>query len=804
MSTVSSPLLQRISLLNETTLLAEYDRDITINDLEYAQPIFLETLHNDKLSLSKEITDKNIFLEKNGYCSYQQDIIFTLPKRLYPMTSNHSVYLACPLNNWGDALLSPQWKLRPIVINGNHILGLIIPAEKLPKQMTFKFITDNGLWISPDDSTSNVVIDDKQCRNFSFNADRTGNHYLQYHLSPIANWHDTISAQCSDGKTRPVDMSEWISNMYSDTTFGATILKNMTTFRLFAPRAKNVRVSIFHPQHPEKKYFTMQPQSNGVWYVAVPKILHKYYYQYQLLFDHTNDWSSAITISDPYAKATTQNNTIGIILKERCFRPLLDHFIPPQPKDAVILEAHLRDILAKTDYAISPSNRLHFSGLRKYLKKANCYLRVLGTNVVELQPIQEFDYNQPSDYHWGYMPSNWFAPSSTYTAHPERGQQVKEFKKLIKAFHQAGIAVILDVVYNHLGESHVLQKIDIKYYCRHNDQQYLLNYSGCGNDTKSEHPMTQRIIIDSLKHLVKTYNVDGFRFDLAELLDRNLLNNLQKELKSIKQSLLFIAEPWSFRSNAGIAMNTTQYSLWNDEYREFVKEYVRGNGNSEGLRYFLCGSLDFRSTFPSQSVNYVASHDDRGWVDNITENPHNNGNAPTENDCRRTHLSAAIMMMSVGIPMLTAGQDFLFSKQGISNTYNRGDINALDYNRLKQYHNTHKYFRRLIKLRLSKRGDVIRLSSIPAKSYFRIFTSNNSACAMVYNADKSLDRPMMIFAINPHNATALIDFDNIDVRRCRMLADERRVFTMSKRLRDEVIDNKLVLPPMSCRIFSLK
>jgi pullulanase/glycogen debranching enzyme len=432
-------------------------------------------------------------------------------------------------------------------------------------------------------------------------------------------------------------------------------------------------------------------------------------------------------------------------------------------------------------------------------------MRALGVNCVELQPIHEFDYSDRGEYQWGYMPANWFSPASAYCKCPEDATQVSEFRELVREFHRAGIAVILDVVYNHFGDSGHLKNIDGAYYFRHGADGNFTNFSGCGNDFRTESPMAQKLVADSLEHMVMAYNVDGFRFDLAELLSANFLNFLQKMLKVVKKSVVLVAEPWSFRGNIGVPMRALPYSVWNDEYREFVRNYVLGNGNSEGLRYFLCGGLDFRSKFPCQSVNYVASHDDRGWVDSITENSHNNGGAPTVNDCRRTRLAAAILMMSIGIPMIAEGQDFLFSKHGMSNTYNRGDLNALDYGLLKANAETHEYFRKLIKFRLSKNGEVLRLGSVPPKSYFRFFpTQSNSACAMVYNADGTFGRNKLMFAINPHFDCAAIDFMEVDIGRCRILADENRVFTFSRGSSDKHLDNVLTLPPLSCRIYSME
>jgi pullulanase/glycogen debranching enzyme len=526
------------------------------------------------------------------------------------------------------------------------------------------------------------------------------------------------------------------------------------------------------------------------------------------------DWSDAPKVLDPYAKAAVGAKGPGIILAPHDFANSPDGFGTPKAKDLVILEMHLRDVLKNaylpnssvenSDLSAPSEENSDFGALEKYLAGKNCYPRILGVNCVELQPIQEFDHSNRDEYHWGYMPANWFSPASAYARDPGSASQISELRELVKAFHRAGIAVILDVVYNHFGDSGHLQNIDSAYYFRHDSSGNLTNFSGCGNDIRTESPMVRKLVVDSLVHMLMAYNVDGFRFDLAELLSGNFLDFLQKKLKKVKESVILVAEPWSFRGNIGTSMQKLPYSVWNDEYRDFARNYVLGNGNSEGLRYFLCGSLDFRSGFPEQSVNYVASHDDRCWVDGIAENGHNDGTAPTANDCRRTRLVAAILMMSVGIPMVAEGQDFLASKGGVSNTYNRGDLNALDYELLKTNRTTHEYFRKLIEFRLSEGGDVLRLESTPAKAYFRFFPSKkNSACALAYNADGTLGRNPLVFAINPHFHESEIDLRGTDLAGCRMLADGDEFFTISKTFCDKFSNGTLTLPPLSCRIYEL-
>ncbi|MDR1433318.1 MAG: hypothetical protein LBI61_03210 [Puniceicoccales bacterium] len=784
----------------------EYSTDLG-SDFDAAKHIGGILLNGKKsIDFSAEVFENFSFGERYCYFSHGDCIIFMAPMRCIDFSDGaKEIFLACKESDWRNANKSDRWKLREMSVDGHVFVGLRMRRDALKASFPFKFISSDGEWLSPDDDCPNCQISSLGTANFLYNPNLTGGNVLQYHLyGKISLCDELVVEFCGTPPVR-ANFSRWIASLRSDARLGATASENSTIFRVFAPRAANVRVAIFSKKEKCPAYYSLAPAPCGIWHAEVCKDLRSHYYYYQFLFGKSDNWATAATVLDPYAKAATSSAGPGIILPQKNFTKLRDKFATPNSKDLVILEMHLRDVLQRAPRSMSPGKRLNFCDLEKYLKKRDCYLRTLGVNCVELQPIQEFDYVKKGEYHWGYMPANWFSPASAYAKRPENATQVSEFKKLVRAFHRAGIAVILDVVYNHFGDSGHLKNIDDEYYFRHSEGGNFTNFSGCGNDFRTESYMARKLVIDSLEHLIKTYNVDGFRFDLAELLGIDFLNVLQKRLKNVKKSVVLVTEPWSFRGNIGVSMKRSQYSVWNDEYRDFVRNYVLGNGNSDAIRYFLCGGLDFRSGFPGQSVNYVASHDDRGWVDSITENSHNDGGAPTENDRRRTRLSAAILMMSIGVPMLTAGQDFLASKRGVSNTYNRGDLNALDYDLLRKHRTTHEYFRRLIAFRLSKSGEVLRLENVPDRTYFRFFSSQaNSACALMYNANGALGRNKFIFAVNPHLDEATVNFRNFDLRRCRVLANGDKFFTFSRKFYDRFANGTLVLPPLSCRIYAAK
>nr|VFK38186.1 MAG: Pullulanase/glycogen debranching enzyme [Candidatus Kentron sp. SD]VFK42978.1 MAG: Pullulanase/glycogen debranching enzyme [Candidatus Kentron sp. SD] len=648
-------------------------------------------------------------------------------------------------------------------------------------------------------------------------------------------------------------------NQKSHRPLGAIIEKGKTTFSLFAPRAERVTVTVFQNlDKPKPGTHELTRMDDGVWEMTHARDLHGWYYYFQLYspkdgvlegdegeaenlknddgegngsedpenrnmkaagmesdaLDNEPDSRDAFSarILDPYAIAAVSPSGPGIVWDKTKLTPPPGHatrgekFTTPPWSDLIIVEAHVRDLLKNAPMELSEEERLGFTGLEKWARKKDSYLRSLGVNAVELQPIQEFgDHYAKEDYHWGYMPVNYFAPDSSYALRPERGSQIEEFQSLVKAFHNQGLAVLLDVVYNHVGNPNPLYFVDKEYYFHLDEKGNLTNWSGCGNDVRCDAPMARRLIIDSLVHFIECYDVDGFRFDLAHLIGIESLKEIELALRKVKPSVILIAEPWSFRGHIALELKDTGFASWNDGFREFVYKYLIGEGNQEGLHYYMGGSTKHLTARPTQTVNYVESHDDRCWIDKITENPEYRGDYPTMGDRRRTHLACAIMMSSLGIPMISAGQDGMRTKNGIDNSYRDGDVNAIDYQRIVEYAGTHDYFRKWIEFRRSKRGELFRLDATPPDSFFHYFGAEHgsSATAIQYNADKSQGSISLLFAINPHKTTMHIHIGKgLDLSRWKQIADherfeERGIKTMCFRFEEGV----LTLPPLSCGLW---
>jgi pullulanase len=694
-----------------------------------------------------------------------------------------TLYVAGEFNGWQEAVGRPEWQLTAGILDGEEVLMWRGEAAKLlkPAGQRFKFVTGEHHWLALPDDAPNVVRDATGNLNRVIDPLRTGRHLWRFTLTQPLDLAEplsvawavkgdgtltTSSAAPSSGANGaggagsvPLVPGVFFHELKTDLPLGALVRGDETVFRLFAPRARSVTL-FFCPelglQNEAQQFALARPAdadgAAGVWEIALGSNLHGWYYWYKIdgVSEGPGMFEPTRHVLDPYALATVGRDGPGIVLDRGSLGQGDRSFKTPAWHDLVIVEAHVRDLAANAPVKALPEERRGFTGLKRWVESPEFYLHHLGVNCVELQPLHAFDNVTVDEYHWGYMTNSFFAPASAYSLKPEAASGVGELQELVKAFHQRGMAVLVDVVYNHVGVPAHLMFVDRLYYFEQDAGGNLANWSGCGNDLRARSAMATRLIVDSCIHLIETFGIDGFRFDLAELLGADVLRQVETALKRVKPDVVLIAEPWSFRGHIAGALRDTGWASWNDGYRDFVRNYVRGGGAAERMEYFLKGSPWYFAKWPAQTVNYTESHDDRTWIDMITENGDFNGFTPTANDRRRTHLMAALLFMSLGIPMLAAGQDFLRSKHGVNNTYLRGDLNALDYRRLYRHLSTHGYFADWIAFRRGETGRLLRQHTRPSEGFFQFFrTPDSPALAVVYNADFSQGPERLLFAINP-------------------------------------------------------
>ncbi len=584
--------------------------------------------------------------ECGRYCRYyrrKNSWVFAIRSKRYPQLLDRKVkvYLGGDFNHWEKAIGQAQWELKPVSDDPETTYELRVPLKLIPRRnkVSFKFVTEQGEWLDVPDSAPNRV-EHNGVANFVFNASQTGHHIFRFYTpegyEPVGNekivWRDAKIEEVHE-----LPHTQFLTTAKTDLELGAIVAGGRTTFRLFAPRANAVRLVYGQESDGSDAIeLSMRCLDGCTWELVVDQNLDGSFYTYRVdgtSREGTTHFDGSFAVLDPYAKACLGRRGPGIVVAPERMAKVESVYTPPAWHDLVILEAHVRDLAAHAPIELTAQERSGYAGLRKWLKAEGSYLKEIGVNAVELQPIQEFDNEKPEDYHWGYMTVNYFSPESSYATEPEKASQIEEFRGLVRDFHEQDMAVILDVVYNHVGEPNHLLFIDKFYYFHLDKANDLVNWSGCGNDLRCNTPMGRRLIIDSLKHLVETYDVDGFRFDLAELIGIEVLREIETELKKVKPSLILIAEPWSFRGHIQNELKETGFASWNDGFRECIAKYVKGQGSQDIIRHFVAGSPG-TTRFAAQTINYTESHDDHCWLDRITERPKSDGSDPTLLDRR--------------------------------------------------------------------------------------------------------------------------------------------------------------------------
>ncbi len=519
--------------------------------------------------------------------------------------------------------------------------------------------------------------------------------------------------------------------IYHGEDLGINYSKEKTIVKLWAPTAENVKLEIYNHYEKEEPFevFDMFEDLNGTWKVKLKGDYEGKYYLFAVDFGDRIEKTV-----DPYAKGLAPNSEMGLIVNLNKTNPenwendkykALDSAV-----DAVIYEIHVRDfstspysgIKNRGDYlAFTEEGTVNNQGLSTGLD----HLKELGVTHVHLLPVFDYatvDEENRYEYNWGYDPHFYNVPEGSYANKPEGYQRIKEFKKMIKSLHDNGIGVIMDVVYNHTyytNES-AFQKTAPGYFYRLINNCYLTNGSGCGNEIATERPMVRKFIIDSLKYWVKEYHIDGFRFDLMGLMDKETMYTIENVLHDINPNLLLYGEPWAaepphleeYQKIHKGDQRDHKIAFFNDDFRDavkgdpdgFKKGYVNGKFETyNDIKNGIIGSIDYSFEVngftykPEETINYVSAHDNLTLWDKINKSV---SKAPEEERIKMDRLAQAIVFTSQGIPFIQGGEEFLRTKYGNHNSYNAGDhINQIKWERKTHYYDTFLYYKGLIKLR---------------------------------------------------------------------------------------------------------
>ncbi|WP_430509535.1 type I pullulanase [Gottfriedia solisilvae] len=525
---------------------------------------------------------------------------------------------------------------------------------------------------------------------------------------------------------------------YEGNDLGATYTTDSTVYKVWAPTASKVKLRVYLLTDEKEKYteFQMDRKSNGVWEFILNEDCEGYVYTFLVCVNLI--WREAV---DPYAKAVTVNGKHGVVVDlsktikvKKATSPSLERYT-----DCIIYEASIRDF---TSHPLSGVQKKGcYEGFFETGTTFNNmptgfdYVRSLGVTHIELLPIFDFEgvdeLNPFQSYNWGYNPLNFNAPEGSYSQEPKDPYvRINELKTLISTYHNAGLRIIMDVVYNHvydLQTSH-FERIVPGYYFRQNENGLPSNGTGVGNDFASERLMARRYILHSLIYWTKEYDLDGFRFDLMGILDTTTMNQIEEELFSLKSDLILFGEGWDLNTSLDPTQKASihqshklkKIGFFNDKFRDGMKGstfsiiefgFVQGKRNNDSFDDLLTGSFgefNHLSLFnhPYQSINYVESHDNHTMWDRLQlSNPNE-----SEDILKKRHLlGTSLVLLSYGVPFIHCGQEFFRTKMGIENSYNAGDtINSIDWARAEREKNAISVIKDLISIR--KRFKSLRFS----------------------------------------------------------------------------------------------
>ncbi len=517
---------------------------------------------------------------------------------------------------------------------------------------------------------------------------------------------------------------------YEGDDLGSLYQKERTTFKVWAPLADAVSL-IYEDLNHQESSIEMIREEKGVYSISLDGDYLNHYYGYQVSnFGHT------FITYDPYGKMMSLDNKYSLIVDDKKVASMPKILLKDKISslsEAIIYELHLQDFtLDKTTNIVNKGKYLGLIEENKKSKKGHPvgldYLKYLGVTHLQLLPVLDYqgenNANPNKDYNWGYDPLTFFALEGRYSTCLDNAQaRLIEFRHMVDVLHQNNLRVNLDLVYNHLYRhlETCYEKIVPSYYFRRDKNGLYANASGCGNDVKSERFMAQKMILDSIKYLFKTFDIDGVRLDLMGLLDIDTVLKMRDLIKKIKPEAIIYGEGWNMGEELKLEQKACSdnsekmenIGFFNDAYRDIVKGgsfgdglYKKGFGSGDssyvlGFIYaYMASVTDYtfhhRYIFADQSVNYVECHDNHTLFDKLSLS---NSEEDEETILKRIKLINALVILSYGVPFIHSGQEIGLSKCGLSNTYNVPKVNTFDYSLLDERFHMSEYLKEVISLR---------------------------------------------------------------------------------------------------------
>ena len=507
-----------------------------------------------------------------------------------------------------------------------------------------------------------------------------------------------------------------------------------TSFELWAPTAESAVVRLYNGDELAE-VVAMQRGDKGLWSAEVEGDKKGMYYAFQVSVDG-NILKETAGI---FARALDVNGNRGAIIDMRDTDPKgwsEDKRPAVDPTEIVIYEMHYRDMTAHESAGSSNPGKYiamaeHGTRSHEGLATGIDHLREMGVTHIHLLPTADFgsiDESRPTNqYNWGYEPKNYNAPEGTYSTNPADPEaRIRELKTLVKAMHDAGLCVVLDVVYNHTTstENCGFELTVPGYFYRMREDGSFADGSGCGNETASEKPMMRKYMVESLEYWVKEYHIDGFRFDLMAIHDIETMNLIRERLEALNPDILLYGEGWAASAplydESKLAFKRYTYQMpgiaaFSDDIRNALRGtldlsqggFIHGvEGNKEALKFGIVGGVEHPEVNhseaawcaePRQHISYVTCHDDHNLRDRLE---HLSPDASEQERIKMAKLAHFGVFTSQGVPFIFCGEEMYRSKRGEKNTYNMPDeYNAIDWALKSQYGDLVEYCKGLIAMR---------------------------------------------------------------------------------------------------------
>lgn len=543
------------------------------------------------------------------------------------------------------------------------------------------------------------------------------------------------------------------------TPLGVQYRPDASTFSVFAEADSiRLRLRLVHPGTREVHEQSLErlPDELGVWTATVKGDWRGWAYSYEV----ERDGRTLTGIFDPWAKLIRDGRAF-IVHDETPVvpRPPLD------PADAVVYELHVRDFTHDPSSGVNPDWRGKFLGLTQRgtrvegmnLATGLDHILELGVNTVQLMPVNSFAYLHHPEYEWGYMPLDYNAPHPGYASSLDLEAPIREFKRLVSTLHQAGLRVVIDVVYNHTAERwpdrlHSFMALAPRHYFRFTEDGTPWNGSKCGNEFRSESPQGRRFIVESCRYWVTEFGVDGFRFDLMALIDRETMEAVARELHAIDPTILLYGEPWAAGptpievTGKGVQRGRG-WGCFNDDFRDGFRGdvfnpddrgFLAGGNHVSRCKGAVLAGVKLWADSPLECINFLECHDNRTLADRLALAVAQAWKGPSRALRDMKHLGALALLTSPGIPFIHSGQEFARSKGGEENSYNLGDhINNIRWHNKADEHELFEFYRALIRLRREhpmfrlSTGEQVRQSVRFFDDHLRLFMPEGTLAWMV-------------------------------------------------------------------------